>query len=86
MAPHGKEHTLYKSSSEKSLDKQTPPTKSRKNQTNQNPGEVGQSDYHNIYSKCPILIKNYKVAKKQESLAHTQGKKEIEIVSEEAQT
>lgn len=89
VATHGKEYTLYKISWEKSLDKQIiQNTSSKKQNTNkQKPDEAGESDYHIIYSKCPIFIKNSEACKETRKYGLYTGKKGINRnCSEKTQT
>lgn len=64
---YGKEYTLYKINSEKSLDKQHQPQAAKrqkpKEQKQNKAGKVQWSNYHIIYSKYPVFIKNYEGGK-----------------------
>lgn len=82
LATHGKEYLLDKFSLEKSLNKHCQPKKETKK-----PGVVEESNYHIIYSKCPVFIKNYKACKEtRKSGSHMEKNKLIEIAPKEVQT
>ena len=76
---YGKEYTLYKINSEKSLDKQHQPQAAKrqkpKEQKQNKAGEVQWSNYQLYIQNIQYSLKIMKEAKKQESMAHTHRKK-----------